>query len=65
MAEQKSRGQKDRKPRRRPRQSSMHFTVWTMNGSPFPEEVLEKLEASFKLIADESGERLLSNVSKF
>lgn len=62
MAEQ-SKGKKVRK--RRPRQSSLHFTVWTMNGSPFPEEVLEQLEATFKRIADESQERLLSNVSKF
>ena len=61
MAEQKKRPAK----RRRPRQSSLHFTVWTMNGSPFPEEVLERLESTFKSIADESGERLLSNVSKF
>ena len=63
MAEQKSRPKG--KPRRRPRQSSLHFTVWTMNGSPFPEETLERLETSFKEIADESQERLLSNVSKF
>jgi hypothetical protein len=56
---------KARKPRRRPRQSSLHFTVWTMNGSPFPEEVLEQLEVSFKTIAEGSNERLLSNVSKF
>ena len=54
-----------RKPRRRPRQSSLHFTVWTMNGSPMPEEVLANLEGAFKQVADESPERLLSNVAKF
>lgn len=63
MAEQQKK--RAAKPRRRPRQSSLHFTVWTMNGSPFPEETLEALEREFKAIADASGERLLSNVSKF
>jgi hypothetical protein len=51
--------------RRRPRQSSFHFTVWTMNGEPFPEEVVEALEANFTAIAEFSKVRLLSDVRKF
>lgn len=54
-----------KKGRRRPKQSSLHFTVWTMNGEPFPEEVLEALEATFKTTADDSKVRLLHDVRKF
>jgi hypothetical protein len=63
MAEQqKPRG---KKPRRRPRQSSFHFTVWTMNGEPFPEEVIEALESNFTSIAEFSRVRLLHDQRKF
>lgn len=53
------------KLRRRPRQSSFHFTVWTMNGEPFPEEVIEQLESTFQTIADDAEVRLLHDIRKF
>ena len=50
-----------KKPRRR-RNSTIHLTVWSMNGSPIPEPVVRKLEETLLAEMDASGCRLLSNI---
>lgn len=58
MAEKKTR-------KRRPKHSSMHMTIWSMNGEPIPEDVVADLEASLSAKLQESDVRLLSNVVRF
>ncbi len=58
MAEKKTR-------KRRPKHSSMHMTIWSMNGEPIPEDTVSALEATLSAMLQESDVRLLSNVVRF
>ena len=51
--------------KRRPKHSSMHMTVWSMNGEPIPENVIKELESVLSGTMAESEVRLLSNVVRF
>jgi len=51
--------------KRRPKHSSMHMTVWSMNGEPIPEATVEALESTLAAMLKESDVRLLSNVVRF
>lgn len=51
--------------KRRPKHSSMHMTVWSMNGEPIPEATVELLETTLSAMLQESEVRLLSNVVRF
>lgn len=51
--------------KRRPKHSSMHMTVWSMNGEPIPESVIRELEGVLSATIKASDTRLLSNVVRF
>ena len=51
--------------KRRPKHSSMHLTVWSMNGEPIPQETIQKLEADLSAILRDAKVRMLSNVVRF
>jgi len=51
--------------KRRPKHSSMHMTVWSMNGEPIPQETIQKLEAVLSATMRESKVRLVHNVVRF
>lgn len=51
--------------KRRPKHSSMHMTVWSMNGEPIPEEVVRALEGGLAATLRDSKVRMLSNVVRF
>lgn len=61
MAEEKPK----RTRKRRPKHSSMHMTIWSMNGEPIPEATIREAEAALVATLDASEVRLLSNVVRF
>ena len=58
MAEKKTR-------KRRPKHSSMHITIWSMNGEPIPEGTVTALETTLSDNIQNAEVRLLSNVVRF
>jgi len=53
--------------RKKPGKRAIHISVWSMNGSPVPEEILTNIEDAIekeKLLAFNQGHRLLSQTNR-
>lgn len=51
--------------KRRPKHSSMHMTIWSMNGEPIPETTIKTLESVLVDTLQGSEVRMLSDVKRF
>lgn len=64
MAEpQRKKPQGPRKPR--PKASTLHFTIWTANGSPMPDSVQRKVDDAVRGVLDQSDVRILVHTLRF